>query len=141
MRLERRGGRKLIVTPEGATVPQRKPACDETLIKALVHAHSWWRWLESGRVKSPRTVPGCELLHTRYCQTPGYCSKFLRQSRCGSCNTDPVSVWPPTSPPSVGNWRAERLEHLACWIAIGSRRSGSVPMRSGRARVVQRMRR
>jgi hypothetical protein len=36
MRLERRGGRKLIVTPAGAAVPTPKPSPDETLVKALV---------------------------------------------------------------------------------------------------------
>lgn len=36
VRLQRRGGRKLILTPDGAAVPQRKPARDETLLKAIV---------------------------------------------------------------------------------------------------------
>ena len=43
MRLQRRGGRKLIMTPEGAAVPAPKPRRDETLIKALVRAHRWRR--------------------------------------------------------------------------------------------------
>jgi hypothetical protein len=52
MRLQRRGGRKLIVTPEGATMPPPKPARDETLVKALVRAHRWRRRIESGSAKS-----------------------------------------------------------------------------------------
>jgi hypothetical protein len=52
MRLRRRGGRKLIITPEGATVPQRKPTRDETLVRTLVKAHRWRRRIESGRAKS-----------------------------------------------------------------------------------------
>jgi hypothetical protein len=51
MRLQRRGGRKLIMTPEGA-VPTLKPSRDETLIKALVRAHRWRRRIESGQAKS-----------------------------------------------------------------------------------------
>jgi hypothetical protein len=51
MRLQRRGGRKLIVTPEGAT-PTPKPRRDEALIKALVRAHRWRRKIESGQAKS-----------------------------------------------------------------------------------------
>jgi hypothetical protein len=39
IRLQRRGGRKLIMTPEGVAVPARKPSRDETLVKALVRAH------------------------------------------------------------------------------------------------------
>ena len=50
MRLQRRGGRKLIMTPEGAAMP--KPRRDDTLIKALVRAHRWRRRIESGRAKS-----------------------------------------------------------------------------------------
>ena len=52
IRLQRRGGRKLIVTPEGVAVPTLKPRRDETLIKALVRAHRWRRRIESGKAKS-----------------------------------------------------------------------------------------
>jgi len=52
MRLQRRGGRKLIMTPEGAAPPARKPSRDETLVKAFVRAHRWRRKIESGRAKS-----------------------------------------------------------------------------------------
>ena len=52
MRLQRRGGRKLIMTPEGVAAPARKPSRDETLVKALVRAHRWRRRIESGRAKS-----------------------------------------------------------------------------------------
>jgi hypothetical protein len=52
MRLQRRGGRKLIMMPEGAAVPAPKPRRDDTLIKALVRAHRWRRTIESGHAKS-----------------------------------------------------------------------------------------
>jgi len=52
IRLQRRGGRKLIITPEGATAPSPKPRRDGTLVKALVRAHRWRRKIESGRAKS-----------------------------------------------------------------------------------------
>jgi hypothetical protein len=52
IRLQRRGGRKLIMTPEGVTAPARKPSRDETLVKALVRAHQWRRRIESGQAKS-----------------------------------------------------------------------------------------
>jgi ParB-like chromosome segregation protein Spo0J len=52
MRLQRRGGRKLIMAPEGATMPTPKPRRDDTLINALVRAHRWRRRIESGRAKS-----------------------------------------------------------------------------------------
>jgi hypothetical protein len=52
MRLQRRGGRKLIMTPEGVAAPARRPRRDDTLIKALVRAHRWRRRIESGQAKS-----------------------------------------------------------------------------------------
>jgi hypothetical protein len=52
IRLQRRGGRKLIVTPDGAAVSPPKPSRDETLVKALVRAHRWRRQIESGQAKS-----------------------------------------------------------------------------------------
>ena len=52
MQLERRGGRKLIMTPEGVAAPARKPSRDETLVKALVRAHRWRRRIESGQARS-----------------------------------------------------------------------------------------
>ena len=74
IRLQRRGGRKLIMTPEGAAMPMSKPRPDETLIKALVRAHRWRRKIESGHAKSitdlaeqetlgpPAPPRGCESL-------------------------------------------------------------------------------
>jgi hypothetical protein len=52
IRLKRRGGRKLIMTPEGLAAPARKPGRDETLVKALIRAHRWRRKIESGQAKS-----------------------------------------------------------------------------------------
>jgi hypothetical protein len=52
MRLQHRGGRKLIMTPERSAAPTPKPCPDKTLIKALVRAHRWRRRIESGQAKS-----------------------------------------------------------------------------------------
>jgi hypothetical protein len=52
MRFERRGGRKLIIAPDGSAPPPTKPERDETMIRALVKAHRWRRRIESGKAKS-----------------------------------------------------------------------------------------
>jgi hypothetical protein len=52
IRLQRRGGRKLIMAPQGAAMPSPKPRRDETLVKGLVRAHRWRRRIESGQAKS-----------------------------------------------------------------------------------------
>jgi hypothetical protein len=40
------------MTPEGAAAPTPKPRPDDILIKALLRAHRWRRWIESGQAKS-----------------------------------------------------------------------------------------
>jgi hypothetical protein len=52
IRLQRRGGRKLIMTPEGVAAPAPKPNRDTMLVKALVRAHRWRRKIESGQARS-----------------------------------------------------------------------------------------
>jgi hypothetical protein len=71
MRLQRRGGRKLIVTPEGAAAPMPKPSRDGTLIKALVRAHRWRRQIESGRARSITDLAEQEVV------TPAYVCRLL----------------------------------------------------------------
>lgn len=52
MRFERRGCRKLVVTPDGSAPPPTNPDRDEILIRAIVKAHRWRRRIESGKAKS-----------------------------------------------------------------------------------------
>jgi hypothetical protein len=52
IRLQRRGGRKLIMTPEGVAVPAPRPRRDDTLIKVILRARRWRRRIESGQAKS-----------------------------------------------------------------------------------------
>ena len=52
MRLRRRGGRKLIIAPDGKVPAPAKPDRDDTRVKALAKAHVWRRRIESGRAKS-----------------------------------------------------------------------------------------
>lgn len=52
MRLARRGGRKLILTPDGAAPAPQRSLPDDTMVKALVRAHRWRRRIESGQADS-----------------------------------------------------------------------------------------
>ncbi|MFM7631449.1 MAG: hypothetical protein ACKO43_06570 [Alphaproteobacteria bacterium] len=57
--LKRRGGRKMIVTPEGHTLapalaPKREP--DAPLIKALLRAWQWQKDIESGKAQSMEAI-------------------------------------------------------------------------------------
>ena len=48
MTWKRRGGRKVIVAPDGCDSWAPPPKIDNSLVKALVRAHRWQRMLESG---------------------------------------------------------------------------------------------
>jgi len=59
IRLKRRGGRKLIVTPDGSTiapVPAALRIPDTPLIKAMLKAWRWQKDLESGIVQSMEEI-------------------------------------------------------------------------------------
>ena len=51
MTFRRRGGRKLMITPDGVA-PVVPAAVDDTMVKLLVKAHRWRRRIESGKAKS-----------------------------------------------------------------------------------------
>jgi hypothetical protein len=67
--IRRRGGRKLVVTPDGATAPGATPArtrADPALVKALARAHRWKRLLESGRYGSLAELAAAEKIDRSY---------------------------------------------------------------------------
>jgi hypothetical protein len=73
MAFERRGGRKVIVAPEGgdAWAPSR-PRPDEALIHAIVRAHHWKRRLEQKKYRSVSELAEAEGL------TRSFVNRLLR---------------------------------------------------------------
>jgi hypothetical protein len=67
MTIRQRGGRKLVVAPEGTPVwaPQRG-RLDSTLIKALARAHRWKRMLDDGRSGSVSELATAKKLDRGY---------------------------------------------------------------------------
>ena len=58
---KRRGGRKVIIAPDGGDAwAPAKPRPDETLISALARAHWWKRMLEEGRYRSAAEIAEAE---------------------------------------------------------------------------------
>ena len=47
--IRRRGGRRLVVAPDGAPWSPPRARIDSTLIKALARAHRWKKMLDDGR--------------------------------------------------------------------------------------------
>ncbi|MBF0213802.1 MAG: hypothetical protein HQM00_09610 [Magnetococcales bacterium] len=63
LQLKRRGGRKLIIAPEGAELP---PPRDDTLARLVAKAHKWLRLLEGGKVASIRAIAEQEKIDESY---------------------------------------------------------------------------
>ena len=67
MTFQRRGGRKLIIAPDGMDDwVQPQPKQDNTLIKAIARARRWQRMLESGKVSSTRQLAEKEKINASY---------------------------------------------------------------------------
>ncbi len=64
--LRKRGGRKLVVAPEGATWGAPRPRVDSTMVKAIARAHRWKRLLESGRFGSVAELAAAEKINQSY---------------------------------------------------------------------------
>ena len=61
MTWKRRGGRKVIIAPDGGDAwAPAKPRPDETLIRALARAHRWKRLLEEGTYRSAAEIAEAE---------------------------------------------------------------------------------
>lgn len=61
MKWKRRGGRKVIIAPDGSDAwTIAKPRRDETLIRALARAHRWKRLLEEGTHHSAEEIAHAE---------------------------------------------------------------------------------
>jgi hypothetical protein len=66
-RIQRRGGRKRIVAPDGsAIVPTSKPQPDGTLVKALARAWRWQRGLTSGEYGTLADLADSERISRSY---------------------------------------------------------------------------
>jgi hypothetical protein len=73
MRLQRRGGRKRIVAPDGSELaPSTKPQPDGTLVKALARAWRWQRLLDEGVYASVSDIGDVENI------SKSYVSRILR---------------------------------------------------------------
>ena len=61
LNIRRRGGRKVVIAPDGSVLPQARPSlvpptADPVLVKALVRAFRWKRMIDEGRYGSVREL-------------------------------------------------------------------------------------
>jgi hypothetical protein len=67
LRLRKRGGRKLMLVPKGATAwaPQRTRV-DSAMVKAIARAHRWRQLIESGEYASITELAAAEKINQSY---------------------------------------------------------------------------
>jgi hypothetical protein len=64
--VRKRGGRKLVLSPDGAPVPPVAPHIDGTLVKAIARAFRWQKMLETGRYATIREIARAERINSSY---------------------------------------------------------------------------
>ena len=74
--VRKRGGRKLVLAPNGASVPPLAPHIDSTLVKAIARAFRWQKMLETGRYATVKEIAKAEKIK------PSYVSRVLRLTLC-----------------------------------------------------------
>ena len=73
MAFKKRGGRKLVIAPNGAdawALPRAR--IDNTMVKALARAHRWKKQLDSGRFQTVQDLAEAEKIN------PSYIARVLR---------------------------------------------------------------
>jgi hypothetical protein len=73
--IRRRGGRKLVITPEGVeAIPTPRARVDSALLKALARGFRWQKLLETGEYTTIEEIAEAENIN------PSYVSRLLRMS-------------------------------------------------------------
>ena len=90
--VRKRGGRKLVLAPNGAPMPPSAPHIDSTLVKAIARAFRWQKMLETGRYATIREIAKAERIN------PSYVSRVLRLTLLA-----PATVGLPCQPAAGGD--------------------------------------
>ena len=64
--VRKRGGRKLVLAPDGAPMPRAAPHVDSTLVKAIARAFRWQKMLETGRYTTIKEIANAERINRSY---------------------------------------------------------------------------
>jgi hypothetical protein len=94
--VRRRGGRKLVLAPDGAPMPPAAPQVDSTLVKAIARAFRWQKMLETGRYATIKEIAKAEKINS------SYVSRVLR-----------LTLLAPSTVESILNGRADAAPTLA----------------------------
>jgi hypothetical protein len=105
--IRRRGGRKVVLSPDGHQQRAGRPQIDSTLVKALARAFRWQRMLENGEYATVTELAAAEKINA------GYVGRILR-----------LTLLPPSIVEAILDGRAgdkmlaDLMEHPATdWLA------------------------
>jgi hypothetical protein len=82
--VRKRGGRKLVLAPDGAPVPPMALHVDSTLVKAITRAFRWQKMLETGRYATIKEIAKAERIN------PSYVSRVLRLTLLAPATVDAI---------------------------------------------------
>lgn len=108
--LRKRGGRKQVVLPDGASWGAPRARIDNTMVKAIARAHRWRRLLESGQFASVTELAEAEKINQ------SYLCRVLRLTLLAPDIVEAIldgrqtSTWQPELllKPFPGNWSDQR---------------------------------
>jgi hypothetical protein len=66
LKLHKRGGRKLVISPDGVITLPRRTRIDNTLVKALARAYRWQTLIENGTYASIAEIARAEQINDSY---------------------------------------------------------------------------
>src|SRR6188768_4176000 len=93
--VRKRGGRKLVLAPDGAPMPPAGPYIDSTLVKAIARAFRWQKMLETGRYATIREIARAEKIN------PSYVSRVLRLTLLAPATVEAVLIGRPDAAPTL----------------------------------------
>lgn len=94
--VRKRGGRKLVLAPDGAPAPPLAPQVDTTVVKAIARAFRWQKMLETGQYATIKEIAKAEKIN------PSYVSRVLR-----------LTLLAPTTVEAILHGRADAAPTLA----------------------------
>lgn len=107
--LQKRGGRKLVITPEGTAWAPARTRANSAMVKAFARAYRWKRMLESGECPSVKELAAAERINQSYvCRilrltllAPDIIESILH-------NHNPLTTLPSLLRPFPLNWELQR---------------------------------
>jgi len=113
--VRKRGGRKLVLAPDGAPMPPAAPYIDSTLVKAVARAFRWQKMLETGRYATIREIAKAERIN------PSYVSRVLRLTLLAPATVEAILDGRASNAPTLSEamgvfpveWRFQRSPRLA----------------------------